>query len=176
MKIAQLCERMNDYLCAALHLKQLMMNEPQNVEVARYALRIAQLFKTNIDAKIKFDDPFVGSEKNERNGKFTPHKELQLISDVCRGKLNRNAIDVSKLRCFFITASFYSKIAPFKVEAVNLDPYIFLYHDVLSTNEIQSAKAFVDNEKSTHDIIRMTSLFDDDNGLAERVSKRIEVN
>lgn len=177
MKIAQLCERMHDYRCAALHLKQLMMNDPHNVEVATYALRIAQLFQSNTDAKIKFDDPFVGSVKFERNGKFTPQKELELISDVCRGKLNRNAMEISKLHCFFITTSFYSKIAPFKVETVNLNPYILLYHDVLSSNEIQSLKTFLKaNEKSTMDVLRVTSLFDNENELVARISRRIKVN
>lgn len=177
MKIAQLCERMHDYQCAALHLKQLMTDHPYNVEVAPFAMRIAQLFQTNSDAKIKFDDPFGGREKTELNGKFTPHKELELISDVCRGKLNRNAMEVSKLHCFFITTNFYSKIAPFKAEAVNLDPYILLYQDVLSDEEIQSLKTFLQqrnaNEKSTLDA---TSLFDNDSEVVARISRRIEVN
>jgi prolyl 4-hydroxylase len=180
MKIAQLCERMHDYRCAALNLKELMMNDPHNVGAATYALRIAQLFQANTDAKIKFDDPFGGGEKIERNGRFTRYKEFELISDVCRGKLNRNAIEISKLHCFFITASSYSKIAPFKVELVNLDPYILLYHDVLSSNEIQSAKMLLQtqkmNEKSTQDVIGKASLFDSENELASRISRRIEVN
>lgn len=180
MKIAQLCERMHDYRCAALHLKQLILNEPHNVEVASYALKIAQLFQTNINTKIKFDNPYGGSEKIERNGEYTPHKELELIGDVCRGKLNRNAVEISKLYCFFITTNFHSKIAPFKVEAVNKDPYILLYHDVLSSNEIQSAKMLLEkereNEKSSQDVLRMTSLYDSKNELAGRISKRIEVN
>lgn len=175
LKNPQLCERMYDYRCAALHLKQLMMNDPHNVEVAMYALKIAQLYESNLDAKIKFDDPY-GGGKIERNGKFTPNKEFELISDVCRGKLNRNAMEISKLYCFFITTNFYSKIAPFKVEAIHLSPYILLYHDVLSTNEIQSAKMFLQNEKLTQDVGRMTSLFDSDNVLAARISRRIEVN
>lgn len=179
MKIAQVCERMRDYRCSALHLKQIMTIHPNDVEVATYALRIAQLFRTNADAKIKLDDPFDGVEKIERNGEFTPHKERVLISDVCGGKLIQNAMEISKLHCFFITTNFYSKIAPFKAEAVNLNPYILLYHDVLSSNEILSLKTFLQQQKmdeKSSNVVRMASLFDNENELAERISRRIEVN
>lgn len=174
MKIARLCERMHDYRCAALHLKQLMLNDPNNVEVAAYALSIVKMIKEQSNTRIQFDDPF-NSASAQRDGKFTQRKEFELVSDVCRGKLNRNAALQSELYCNFVASGVYSEIAPFKIEVVNLDPFIVLFHDVLSDAEIESLKKLAREQKSISNVIRMTSLYDKENELLASISQRIEV-
>lgn len=173
MKIARLCERMHDYRCAALHLKELMLNDPSDVEVAAYALNIVEMIKEQSNTKIQFDDPF--SVSIQRDGKFSPRKEFELISDVCRGKLNRNDALQSELYCNYVASNFYSEIAPFKAEAVSLDPIIVLFHDVISDDEIQSLKKLAGQQKSISNVIRMTSLYDKENELLASISQRIEV-
>lgn len=174
MKIARLCERMHDYRCAALHLKQLMLNDPNDVEVAAYALNIVKLIKEQSDTKIQFDDPF-STASVHRDGQFTPRKEFELVSNVCRGKLNGNAARSTELHCNFVISNSFSKIAPFKAEVVNFDPLIVLFHDVLSDVEIQSLKKLARQQKSISNVIRMTSLYDKENELLASISQRIEV-
>ena len=65
------------------------------------------------------------------------HNEIQeLYSKACRGALQQDIKITSKLMCRFEGKSPFSQIAPFKVEEVNLNPYILLFHDVVYKSEI----------------------------------------
>lgn len=182
LKVAQLCERMHDYRSAGLHLKQLMLSDTSNIEVAQYALRIVKMFQEHGNSKLKIDHPYNdddGDERDERAGQFSSRQEFSLMSDVCRGKLNRNEAQTN-LHCRYFSTAAYSQLMPFRVEVVNADPYILLYHDVLSEAEIQSLKTFVReqkaNEKSIRDVIRWRAMYDKDNRAIARISRRIEVS
>jgi prolyl 4-hydroxylase len=179
LKVAQLCERMHDYRSAGLHLKQLMLSDTSNVEVAQYALRIVKMFQEHGNAKLKIDHPYNVAARDERTDRFSSRQEFSLMSDVCSGKLNRNEAQTN-LHCRYFSTNAFSKIMPFRVEVVNAYPYILLYHDVLSEAEIQSLKTFVRqqkaNEKSIRDVIRMRAMYDKDNKAIARISRRIEVS
>lgn len=59
-----------------------------------------------------------------------------ILSNACRGKLKKSNEELSKLHCRFESRTLFSKIAPFKIEEANLEPYIAVYHDILSDNDI----------------------------------------
>lgn len=185
MKIANLCERMNDFRCSAYYIKKILLIDPENEEATEYATKIIKLFKEHGMKGTSYDHPY---EVNiQKNGKYSRRKEFELVSDVCRGKLTKDVKEMSRLHCRYISSTPFTKLSPFKVEEVNLDPYIVIYLNVLSNNEIQSLRNVTmrethrnskkdADEKSIFDVIRMVSLYDNNNELSAHISQRIEVN
>lgn len=74
------------------------------------------------------------------DGSFTKLKEFQIIAKVCSGAETQTPQELSKLRCRFVSKSPFSIIAPFKVEEANLEPYIAVFHDVMSDMEMDLFK------------------------------------
>lgn len=67
--------------------------------------------------------------------------DLQLYMDACSGKLKQSDADIAELRCWLVSNSAYSKLCPFKVEEAYLNPYIAIFHDVMSEEEIRVFKS-----------------------------------
>lgn len=174
MKITNLCEQLHDYKGAALHLKELLMKDPENVEATEYVARIVELFQAHGNTKMSADDPL--NAKLVRNGKYSRRKEFELMGSVCRGETMSD--DSSKmLNCHYISSAPFVR---FKMEEVNREPHIALYVDALSDNEIQSLKEITaaaarGDEKSIYDAVRVAELLDKDHQLGARISQRIEV-
>lgn len=61
-----------------------------------------------------------------------------IISKACRGLLEKSNEELSKLHCRFESRTPFAKIAPFKIEEANLEPYIAIFHDILSESEINT--------------------------------------
>lgn len=102
-----------------------------------------QELKTSLELKSIFEEP--QQEKvleEEKTGQFSAFKEFKLINQACRNELRKSDEELSKLFCRFVSNSAFSKLAPFKVEEANLDPYIAIYHDVISDAEIKDFKKF----------------------------------
>lgn len=68
-------------------------------------------------------------------------RDLWLYMEACGGFLRRSDVEIAKLRCRFVSNSDYSRLCPFKVEEANLNPYIAIFHDVISDEEIQVFKS-----------------------------------
>lgn len=68
-------------------------------------------------------------------------RDLWRYMEACSGFLRRSDAEIAKLRCRFVSNSDYSKLCPFKVEEANLNPYIVIFHDVMSDEEIQVFKS-----------------------------------
>uniref|UniRef100_A0A1I8Q812 procollagen-proline 4-dioxygenase n=1 Tax=Stomoxys calcitrans TaxID=35570 RepID=A0A1I8Q812_STOCA len=66
-------------------------------------------------------------------------KQLPSTFEVgCRGGFGNK---LSKLHCVYnTTTSAFLRLAPLKMEILHLDPYMVLYHDVMSDQEIQDLK------------------------------------
>lgn len=67
-------------------------------------------------------------------------EQFELYSKACRDISKQNPKLLSKLKCRFIGNTQFSKIAPLKAEEVNLEPYILLFHEVVSDSEINVIK------------------------------------
>jgi prolyl 4-hydroxylase len=61
-----------------------------------------------------------------------------ILSKACRGKLSKSNEELSKLHCRYESRTPFTKIAPFKIEEANLNPYIAIFYDILSDNEINA--------------------------------------
>lgn len=183
VKIAQLCERINDYKCTAYYLKKALTIDPDDEDLTEYAMRIVKLYKEFGLNRVTIDHPYIVD--SNKNGQYSQRKEFELVSDVCRGRLTRSVMEMSKLRCRYLSTNSFTKLARFRTEEVNLNPNIVMYLNVLSSNEIQSLKNVTmretqrnrnTDEKSIFDVVRMVSLYDDNSKLTSSISRRIEVN
>lgn len=62
------------------------------------------------------------------NNPMPEYNEREILySDACRGLLKQDEAIVSKLNCRYEMKSTFSKIAPFKVQEANLEPYIWCF-------------------------------------------------
>lgn len=60
---------------------------------------------------------------------------------ACRGEYQKTATELSQLKCRYETHNNpFLKIAPFKVEELNLVPPIVRFHEIISDNEIEYMK------------------------------------
>lgn len=60
---------------------------------------------------------------------------------LCRDGTIRTPKQSAQLHCRYVTnKSAFLKIAPFKLEEVNLKPYIVIYHEVLYESEMKVIK------------------------------------
>lgn len=76
---------------------------------------------------------------------FNPHSydmsERKLYEKACRGEVKPSEKIIAKLKCKYVDNNVpFLKIAPFKMEEAYLDPYIVIYIDVMSDNEIEVVK------------------------------------
>ncbi|KAH8267943.1 hypothetical protein KR026_011418 [Drosophila bipectinata] len=71
-----------------------------------------------------------------KNSTFADQKLWSNLKESCKGTfISRN----SRLKCFFNSSTTpFIRIAPFKMEQVGLDPYVVLFHNVLSPREISA--------------------------------------
>lgn len=82
-------------------------------------------------AKAQDPDQFVPDPKIYTNN------ERHMYEKLCRGELKPSPIQLAPLRCRYVTNNIpFLKLAPFKMEEAFLAPYIVIYHDVLSDDEI----------------------------------------
>jgi prolyl 4-hydroxylase len=84
------------------------------------------------DISDPFDESYTINEVRSRK------TEDILVHQVCRGNLTRLSNETKNLQCRFVSFSFFSTIAPFKLEEMNLEPYIVLYHEIISEEEIET--------------------------------------
>ncbi|XP_037042331.1 prolyl 4-hydroxylase subunit alpha-1-like isoform X2 [Bradysia coprophila] len=89
------------------------------------------------------------SDKFTHDGTFSVLKDRILNSQICRGNVSRTAHEISKLRCRYVSTNPFSTLARFKVEEVHLDPYVVLFVDILSDEELAVLK-----ESSKHQLSR----------------------
>lgn len=116
--------------------------------------------------------------------------ERQQYERLCRNDVGRSSRELAPLRCRRVTnGAAYRRLAPLKLEEVNLDPYIVVYHDVISDDEIevvqQMAKprfrrATVQNHKTgelevaNYRISKSAWLKDVEHAHVARISQRVE--
>ncbi|KAG5671125.1 hypothetical protein PVAND_001339 [Polypedilum vanderplanki] len=68
--------------------------------------------------------------------------ERKLYELACRGELRPAENVLAQLNCRYTDNNVpFLKIAPLKIEQIYLDPYIVIYHDVMSDSEIETIKS-----------------------------------
>ncbi|XP_020811054.1 prolyl 4-hydroxylase subunit alpha-2-like [Drosophila serrata] len=78
--------------------------------------------------------PVIVPQKSEKELK----ESFQLYKQVCRGDLSPSPRKQRKLRCYLSHQNVsYHRLSPFKIEQLNLDPYVTYIHDVISNSEME---------------------------------------
>ncbi|KAH8232435.1 hypothetical protein KR032_006568 [Drosophila birchii] len=78
--------------------------------------------------------PAVAPQKSERELK----ESFQLYTRVCRGELRPSPRKQRKLRCYLSHQNVsYYLLSPFKIEQLNLDPYVAYVHEVIADSEME---------------------------------------
>ncbi|CAD7090460.1 unnamed protein product [Hermetia illucens] len=98
-----------------------------------------------LQRKRKGDDgtsPFADiSIRLKSNPLVYDESEKKLYEMLCRGELKPTPAQQRPLRCRYISHNNpFLKLAPFKVEEANLDPYIVIFHEVIHDHEIEYVK------------------------------------
>ncbi|XP_023036059.1 prolyl 4-hydroxylase subunit alpha-2-like isoform X3 [Drosophila willistoni] len=126
--------------------------------------------------------------RNEPNIKPKPfNKSVGDFERGCRGEFP--ALTDAKLYCIYnTTSSPFLRLAPLKMELIGLDPYMVLYHDVISPNEIAELQEMAKPElkratvynstKNTNQFVKTRTakvawFLDTFNQLTERLNQRI---
>ncbi|XP_004521307.1 prolyl 4-hydroxylase subunit alpha-1-like [Ceratitis capitata] len=123
------------------------------------------------------------------NPRVVPHpkREPTDYERGCRGEFTTHN---TKFYCIYNkTTTAFLKLAPLKMEIISLDPYLVIFHDVMSDGEIRSlqemakpilrrATVYNEERKRSEVVSRRTSKFawfyDHTNEITERINKRIE--
>lgn len=121
----------------------------------RAAETVDFLVKSNPAFK-KLKDKFLASHKQFGNSRayvldpynedFSRTKEFSWETDeiytnqACRGDRVLSIKEQSQLRCRYVSNSVFSKIGPFRMEELYLEPLIYLYYDVMFDDEIETIK------------------------------------
>ncbi|XP_062540675.1 prolyl 4-hydroxylase subunit alpha-1-like [Armigeres subalbatus] len=114
------------------YINELLQLDPEHGNARRHKEFYEEIIWNGQDQYFKSDRIPSSKASNEILPKY---------KQLCRGEMQRTASEISKLRCRYVSNGLaFLKIAPFKLEEVNLDPYIVLFHDVLSDGEIEKLK------------------------------------
>ena len=93
--------------------------------------------KGDIGDEAPLEDAILSSDKIWPKKKI--HKNYE---SLCRGEVKVDLNRESKLICYFMNTRdrFYTRLMRIKIEEAYKNPYIIIYHDVLSDNEIDEIK------------------------------------
>lgn len=179
LRLITIYERLGEYEYAIDVLEDLILKFPRNIEFVQK--RDEYLEKKPVIGQL---DP----EDYVRNGVYTVAKEEILTGQVCRGDVAKTPEEEAELHCRYVANSAFSKLAPAKVEEANLKPYLVIFVDVLSKEEIHFlkhySKAKIDRGKIMRNEERVTSneriakigwLYDQEHEIIARISRRVEV-
>lgn len=173
-QLTEAYNRTNEYEKAILIKDELLELEPFN----EIHLEDREIFQLLLDEQIDLED--------DEYYKILQHKELNLYRRVCSGTERQDVTELSRLHCRFVSNSFFSKLARFKIEEASLDPYIVVFIDVVSVDEIEELKriskhtfttAKIVKDESSDVEIRLAKVAwyeDKDNEIVARLSRRVE--
>lgn len=129
-------------------------------------------------------------EETVTDHKIYTETERQLYEKLCRGEVKPAPIQLAPLRCRYVTNNVpFLKLAPLKLEEAHLAPYIVIYHDVLSDDEISTIqnmskprfrRATVQNHKTgeletaNYRISKSAWLKDEEHHHVRAISQRVE--
>lgn len=127
----------------------------------------------------------IPAETFQKDGNFQIDKEEIIYKKACRGELIKNITESSKLRCHYLTSNYFTILAPFKAEEINLRPKILLFFDVLSDSEIQHLKklssskfyrasTFTNNDMISKERIAQVAWHTEKDDVIRRISQRTE--
>ncbi|KAL9971083.1 hypothetical protein ACROYT_G023569 [Oculina patagonica] len=129
------------------------------------------------------------SKDTANNNKKRKHDFMSTYERLCRGESRKTRIERDKLSCYYNRNLPTQLLKPVKVEMLNLDPDLYLFHDVITDSEIEHVKklarpqlkrAVVTNSttgnqlEAGYRISQSAWLEDSDSPIINRISQRIQ--
>lgn len=179
--------RTGDYENALKTIEILISKYSESKELIVTRDSLIESNKKHGKKNFKQQDPF--SDHFIKNGKYGKIKEAILFSRVCRGNLTKTLLEQSQLHCRYLSNSPFSKLARFRVEEANLDPYLIVFYDVLSDSDIlilqnrtrpiikraMTLGNKLEIETSKQRTAQTSFHKDRDHGIFVKISQRVEV-
>lgn len=137
-KLSEVNSKSHDYDAILEGFENFFKRFQNNETFAEIQQGILLIKEKNKELNPLAKNPFDGSFT--KTGKYSLDGEMKFYAQICRDEITKSPKEASELRCRLVSNSPYSKIAPFKVEEANLDPYVVIFIDVLSDNEIEVLK------------------------------------
>lgn len=128
-------EKTKNYAAAFSTIEKMLEKQPNDeaLEHQKIDLELAAMFEKS---------PKQNSSDEDLSGfHYTIAKDQAILSQACMGNRRQNSSELSKLYCYFQATTWFTKIAPFKVEVANLDPRVLIFHEILSQEEIEDIKS-----------------------------------
>lgn len=138
LDLAKICNRTSDFEEVTRLATNVLKNHPNSVIASKLKNDSDHLRSIGYKPKKLPRNPY--SDFYVRNQQYSQKKETILYSRVCRGDLKQSADVLAKLKCRFDSDSPYKKLVRSKIEEFNLDPYVVLFHDVISDSEVEVLK------------------------------------
>ncbi|KAG5681063.1 hypothetical protein PVAND_010529 [Polypedilum vanderplanki] len=114
----------------------------QHYEEQRLSLELKSLFnEKTVEAK-----DFTGTH-------YTPIKEKLILSKACKGELEKSIKEISQLHCRYLRTTHFTTIAPFKIIEANLNPWVVIFVDIMSEEEIETLKLIAKDSFSRAEIM-----------------------
>jgi prolyl 4-hydroxylase len=189
-KLVELYENSNDYENALAIVNILSRKHPTEESVENKRNQLLRYYKRFGNSKLEEKNPYIDSFI--KTGYYSEENEMVLYGQMCRGEVVKSPKEIAKLYCKYVSNSAFSKIAPFKAEVANLDPYVVNFIDVISDTEIEILKnisrpnieraKIMNNEGESRFVsnrLRVAQIawfFDEDHEIVQRISQRIEVS
>lgn len=167
-------------------------NHPRAVgNLAYFERLINDSSQTNLRGDVGKDVPIDNFIVSLSQASSQKPSEFELYESLCRGEGELDASILSKLVCYFMDTknSHYLRLMRVKIEEAYKKPYILIYHDVMSDNEIQQVKklasprlrrATVQNSKTgetevaEYRVSKSAWLKPSESQVVNRVTKRIQ--
>lgn len=96
--------------------------------------------RLSLELKSLFDENAKESNKDLLGTHFTAVKEKLIINKACRGELKKSIEETSQLHCRYLRTTYFTTIAPFKIIEANLNPWVVIFVDIMSEEEIETVK------------------------------------
>lgn len=71
---------------------------------------------------------------------FSTDPEVLIIAKACRGEIVKKSSELSRLHCYFESTNSFTKLSRFKIEVMSENPFLVVFHDVVSEIEIEVLK------------------------------------
>ena len=179
--------KIGDYPKAIAIVNDLIEKHPENEQFKATEKVLKDQLEKFGSNKLLVYDPL--NEGFTKDGTFNVEKEKILLSQVCRGNLTKTPEELSKLHCRYVSSSAFSKLARFKIEEANIEPYIVLFIDVIYDSEIQflqkeskpkieRAEILSDNSLGSKSSVRVAQIawhWDFQHRIVEKITQRVEV-
>lgn len=186
--LAMTYNKTGDYENALQTINDLIIKSPDRIDFKNLSQMFSENFKKFKNSNFFQFDPLY--DTFVKNNQYTKDKEMLLFSQVCRGIATKTLEEQSKLHCRYSSTNSYTKLARFKIEEANLDPYLIVFIDVLSDDEVDILKrvakskikraqtwtATLETKKANNRVAQTAAHLEKDHEIFKKLTQRVEVS